>query len=74
MSNNGVMTIQTAPKHRKPMTLLSVAAVAALGLSACSPDDTEDGGQAEDVQTQETSEETSEETDQTTAEGDRDCH
>ncbi|MGO1193457.1 MAG: PepSY domain-containing protein [Nesterenkonia sp.] len=62
------MTIQTAPKHRKPMTLLSVAAVAALGLSACSPDDTEDGGQAEDVQTQETSEETSEETDQTTAE------
>ena len=56
------MTIEKAPKHRNHLTLLSVAAVAALGLSACAPDDaqdttTEDGGQAEEVEQQDTGEE-----------------
>lgn len=59
------MKNNTTVKRQGPLTLLSVAAVAVLGLSACAPDDaedtTEDAGQAEEIQDEGTDEQNSEE-------------
>ena len=56
------MSIEYTAKHRNHLTVLSVAAAAALGLSACAPEDvedttTEDGGEAQEVEQQDTGEE-----------------